>query len=179
VTPFVDNPFVRNVEQLRQQFAELEAVDGSDGPHSLLDALYKIATVGQLDEHWRAEDPNRWRARSHVAISFAVIFTSSPYREAMLLPEARGRGFEDVVDAVHANRIVLCIFAPEMECYDRLAAIDRADYCDIPCDGGSSPQEALIQVTSNPESFRALLREVADGMQHEFWREAEIHHELG
>src|SRR4051812_37123874 len=47
---YVDNPFVRDPVQLTAQLAALEAKGGGDEPETLLDALYKVSTMGQSDK---------------------------------------------------------------------------------------------------------------------------------
>ena len=42
---FEDNPFVRSAAELKAQLAALRAQGGGDEPESLLDALYKVATI--------------------------------------------------------------------------------------------------------------------------------------
>jgi hypothetical protein len=41
----VDNPFVRDAGALKAQLATLQAAGGGDEPESLLDALYKVASM--------------------------------------------------------------------------------------------------------------------------------------
>ena len=77
------------------------------------------------------------------ATRVVIVFTDAPYHETMVIPEAAGGTCEDLVNVIYSNKIVLSIFAPEMECYDRLARIDKSEYEAIPLDGGLSPQEAL------------------------------------
>src|SRR5262245_56764454 len=48
--PFVDNPFVRDAEALKAQLTGLDAAGGGDEAESLLDALYKIASIAQTDK---------------------------------------------------------------------------------------------------------------------------------
>jgi hypothetical protein len=158
--PFEDNPFVRDPEQLEEQLAKLKADGGGDEPESLLDAIYKVATVGQTEKNAQTEDDFKWRYRSQAA-RVVVVFTDASYKETMSLPEARGGGFDDVVNAVQANRIILCLFAPEMECHYRLGSIDKSEYEDIPCDGGKSPQDALAEFTSDQANFRNTLKQLA------------------
>jgi len=157
--PFVDSPFVRTPEELKAQLARLRAEGGGDEPESLLDALYRIATMGQTEKGVQAEDPHRWRYRS-AAARVVIVFTDASYKETMSLPEARGGRFEDVVNAVQANRIVLSLFAPDMPCYNRLSGIDKSEWEPIHIDG-KSPQESLALFTSDRENFRNTLRQLA------------------
>jgi len=155
---FVDHPFVRDVGQLKGQFNDLEAKGGGDTPETLLDAIYKISSVGQTGKQ-ETEDPAKWRYRS-AAARVVVIFTDADYKPAMVIPEAKDGGLNDIVNAVTANRIILSIFAPEMECFHQLGAIDKAEYLPIPVEG-VGPQAALVKFTSDTKNFTATLVQLA------------------
>jgi hypothetical protein len=157
--PLVDNPFVRTSSELREQLAGLRAMGGGDEPESLLDALYKVATIGQAEKGAQTDNPYTWRYRSSAA-RVVVIFTDAPYKARMSLPEAKGGGFDDVVNVIQANRIILSIFAPELPCYNQLSLIDKSEWDAIPLDG-KSPQEALAKFTSDQENFRNTLKQLA------------------
>lgn len=173
--PFVDAPFVRDPAILKAQLGALVAEGGHDEPESLLDALYKVATMGQTERpaaaagqgtapgadagQAGAEDPFRWRARG-AAARVVVVFTDATFKEPLLLPEARGGGFDDVVNAVTANRVLLSIFAPDLPCFDRLASIDKSEYEAIPL-GDHGPQQALAQFTGDTRNFQNALKQLA------------------
>ena len=56
-----------------------------------------------------------------------VVFTDASFHEEM--EEPKGGKVDDVFNSVSANRIRLCMFAPEeMDCYVLLSEIDKADY---------------------------------------------------
>ena len=78
----------------------------------------------------------------------------------MSIPEAKGGGFEDVKNAVQANRIILSIFAPDMPCYDRLSLLDKSEWEPISIDG-KDPRTALSEFTSDQENFRNTLKQLA------------------
>jgi hypothetical protein len=137
----------------------LRAMGGGDEPESLLDALYKVATIGQAEKGAQTDNPYTWRYRSSAA-RVVVIFTDAPYKARMSLPEAKGGGFDDVVNVIQANRIILSIFAPELPCYNQLSLIDKSEWDAIPLDG-KSPQEALAKFTSDQENFRNTLKQLA------------------
>jgi len=92
--PFMDNPFVNDVEALRTQLAGLQAEGGDDEPESLLDALFKVANMGQTDKGAQSLDPARWRYRSDAA-RVVVVFTDASFKPAMSIPEARGGGLNE------------------------------------------------------------------------------------
>jgi hypothetical protein len=85
--PFIDNPFVTDVEALRSQLAGLTAEGGDDEPESLLDALFKVSNMGQTEKGAQSLDPAKWRYRSDAA-RVVVVFTDASFKPAMVIPEA-------------------------------------------------------------------------------------------
>ena len=61
---------------------------------------------------------------------------------------------------LHSNRIILNLYAPEMQCHDALAAADKSDYLAIPLNG-HGPQEALAEFTADQTNFRKTLEALA------------------
>ena len=53
-----------------------------------------------------------------------VVFTDASFKETMAIPEAKGGSLQDVANVVMANRIILSVFAPNFEGYDRLSQIE-------------------------------------------------------
>ena len=157
--PFVDNPFVADVEALRGQLGGLVAEGGDDEPESLLDALFKVASMGQTEKGAQSLDPARWRYRSDAA-RVVVVFTDASFKPAMSIPEARGGGVQDVTNAVINNRIILSLFAPDMPGYDELSQIDKSEWEAISYPG-LNPQEALVKFTGDPANFKNTLRQLA------------------
>jgi len=156
--PFVDNPFVRDASDLKKQLAELKADGGGDEAESLLDAVYKVATMGSTVKGGQEEN-GKWRYRSDAA-RVVIIFTDASYHTTMSLPEARGGDLKDVINACHENRIILSIFAPDMPCYDELSAIDKAEYEPVGS-ADDNPQEALACFTADQNNFRRTLEALA------------------
>ena len=154
-----DNPFVRDAVALKAQLGALRANGGGDEPESLLDALYKVATMEASPKGAQGEDPNKWRYRSEAA-RVVVVFTDASFKETMSLPEAKGGGLQDVANVVMANRIILSLFAPNFEGYDRLSQIDKSEWEVVEYEG-LSPQEALKKFTADPAHFRTTLRQLA------------------
>ncbi|MFC0386385.1 vWA domain-containing protein [Muricoccus vinaceus] len=155
----VDNPFVREASALKAQLGGLAAVGGGDEPESLLDALYKIATMEALPKGSQAIDPAKWRYRSDAA-RVVVVFTDASFKETMGIPEAKGGSLQDVANVVMANRIILSLFAPNFEGYDRLSQIDKSEWEVVEYEA-LSPQEALQKFTADPVNFRNTLKQLA------------------
>jgi len=155
----VDNPFVRDAVALKAQLAGLRAAGGGDEPESLLDALYTVATMPASPKGAQGEDPNKWRYRSDAA-RVVVVFTDASFKETMSLPESKGGSLQDVANVVMANRIILSLFAPNFEGYDRLSQIDKSEWEVVEYEG-LSPQEALQKFTADPEHFRTTLKQLA------------------
>ena len=154
-----DNPFVRDAVALKAQLAALRANGGGDEPESLLDALYTIATMEASPKGAQGEEPTRWRYRSEAA-RVVVVFTDASFKETMSVPAAKGGSLQDVANVVMANRIILSLFAPNFEGYDRLSQIDKSEWEVVEYEG-LSPQQALQRFTSDQANFRNTLRQLA------------------
>ena len=155
----VDNPFVRDVGALKSQLATLKAQGGGDEPESLLDTLYKVATMPAIPKGSQSEEPDKWRYRSDAA-RVVIVFTDASFKETMSIPEAKGGALQDVANVIMANRIILSLFAPNFEGYDRLSQIDKSEWEVVEFDG-LNPQEALQKFTSDPVNFRTTLKQLA------------------
>ena len=155
----VDNPFVRDVAALKAQLTGLRATGGGDEPESLLDALFKVATMEAMPKGSQTVDPNKWRYRSDAA-RVVIVFTDASFKETMGIPEAKGGSLQDVANVVMANRIILSLFAPNFEGYDRLSQIDKSEWEVVEYEG-MSPQAALQKFTSDPVNFRNTLKQLA------------------
>jgi hypothetical protein len=155
----VDNPFVRDAGALKAQLASLQANGGGDEPESLLDALYQIASMEAMPKGAQGEEPGKWRYRSDAA-RVVVVFTDASFKETMSLPEAKGGSLQDVANLVMANRIILSLFAPNFEGYDRLSQIDKSEWEVVEFEG-LNPQEALQKFTSDPVNFRTTMKQLA------------------
>jgi len=155
----IDNPFVRDAGALKAQLGTLQANGGGDEPESLLDALYKVASMEAVPKGSQTEDPAKWRYRSDAA-RVVIVFTDASFKETMSLPEAKGGSLQDVANLVMANRIILSLFAPNFEGYDRLSQIDKSEWEVVEYEG-LNPQEALQKFTSDPVNFRNTLKQLA------------------
>src|SRR5687768_7553692 len=155
----VQNPFVRDAAALKAQLASLQAAGGGDEPESLLDALYKVASMEAVPKGSQTEDPGKWRYRSDAA-RVVIVFTDASFKETLNLPQAKGGSLQDVANIVMANRIILSLFAPNFEGYDRLSQIDKSEWEVVEYEG-LSPQEALQKFTADPAHFRTTLKQLA------------------
>jgi hypothetical protein len=155
----VDNSFVRDAGALKAQLGTLQANGGGDEPESLLDALYTVASMEAVPKGSQTEDPAKWRYRSDAA-RVVIVFTDASFKETMSLPEAKGGSLQDVANLVMANRIILSLFAPNFEGYDRLSQIDKSEWEVVEYEG-LNPQEALQKFTSDPVNFRNTLKQLA------------------
>ena len=153
------HPFVRDTAALKAQLASLKAQGGGDEPESLLDALYKVATTEATPKGAQSEDPNKWRYRSDAA-RVVVVFTDASFKETLSIPEAKGGSLQDVANVVMANRIILSLFAPNFEGYDRLSQIDKSEWEVVEYEGLNA-QEALQKFTGDPANFRTTLKQLA------------------
>lgn len=155
----VDNEFVRDAAALKSQLAQLQANGGGDEPESLLDALYQVASMQATPKGSQTEDPGKWRYRSDAA-RVVIVFTDASFKETLNIPEAKGGALQDVANVIMANRIILSLFAPNFEGYDRLSQIDKSEWEVVEYEG-LSPQEALQRFTSDPVNFRTTLKQLA------------------
>jgi hypothetical protein len=155
----VDNAFVRDAGALKAQLGALEANGGGDEPESLLDALFTVASMEAVPKGSQAEDPAKWRYRSDAA-RVVIVFTDASFKETMSIPAAKGGSLQDVANVVMANRIILSLFAPNFEGYDRLSQIDKSEWEVVEYDG-LNPQEALQKFTADPVNFRNTLKQLA------------------
>ncbi|WP_324808413.1 hypothetical protein SH584_02890 [Sphingomonas sp. LY29] len=155
----VDNQFVRDPAELKGQLAALQASGGGDEPESLLDTLYKVATMEATAKGAQTVEGAKWRYRSDAA-RVVVVFTDASFKETMSIPEASGGSLQDVANVVMANRVILSIFAPNFEGYDRLSQIDKSEWEVVEYEGLNA-QEALQKFTSDPVNFRNTLKQLA------------------
>ncbi len=180
---FVDNPFVRDVTVLKAQLSNpnMQANGGGDEPESLLDALFKLSKMDQAGVQ-DGEDPLKWRARGTSA-RVVIFFTDATFKEPMTLPEASGGGVGDVLTAITQNRIILCGFCPEWKGYEELGSMEGAELqlvakvADIPAlaglgkpgDEGKAAMlasvNALKTISSNPQAFEKIMKQLAKTVQ--------------
>lgn len=154
--PLEDHPFVEDAAALRSQLTSLRATGGGDEPESLLDAIYVVSKQPQMAKGEQELDPQKWRYRSDAA-RVVVAFTDASYHPTMTVVSGT---VDDVINAIHENRILLSLYAPENDCHDSIAAADRSEYFAIPT-GGKSAQQALMEFTKDQANFRKTLEMLA------------------
>jgi len=150
--PLVDNPFVKEPTAIRSQLDALEAMGGGDEPESLLDAIYHVANMGQTDKSAQEPDPNKWRYRSHAA-RVVIIFSDASYHSRT----KDGGSLADINLACTGNRILLFIFAPDLDCYEKLSEIDKSEYEAIEIKSDESAADALERFTKDPGAFKRAM----------------------
>jgi len=89
-----------------------------------------------------------------------VVFTDASFKETLQIPQAKGGSLQDVANVVMANRIILSLFAPNFEGYDRLSQIDKSEWEVVEYEGLSA-QEALQKYTADAANFRTTLKQLA------------------
>jgi hypothetical protein len=155
---FIDNPFVREASVLKSQLASLRAAGGGDDPESLLDALYKIANMEETAAQ-EAHRPNAWRYRREAA-RVVVVFTDAPFHPRMSIREARNGDVKDLQNLLVSKRVLLSLFAPDLDCYDELSQVDKSEWMVIG-QKGDNPQKALETFTREQSKFRDVLKQLA------------------
>lgn len=152
----VDNPFTRDVGELRAQLGNLKADGGGDEPESLLDGLERVARMEASAQG--VEDPSKWRYRRDAA-RVVVIFTDASFH-----PKTKGGAAVGDIEALClSNRILISLFAPEMDCHFDLSGIDKAIYKPIPYDKADKwgAAKALEAFTRDKANFENTLRQLA------------------
>ena len=161
---YEDNDFVRDADALKSQIAAMKAKGGGEEPDSLLDAIYRVGALEAVRRGLQEDDPRRWRHQRDAA-RVVVIFTDASYHPTMSLPEAIGGTLEDVGILCSNNKLLLAIFAPEMPCYDDLAAIKKSEY-ECTWEDGEDPIGSLnsYYATDGPGSacFDSLLAYISE-----------------
>lgn len=145
-----DNPFVRDVNELRTQLANLKTGNGVDWPESLLDALYYVIEMGESEQ---GDTPDKWR-KTQEASRFVVVFTDAEYKPVMRVKGAEGGTVEDIVNNINGSKIKLFLFAPDKPCYEPLSCANSVEYQPVSGSG-------LDEVTEDPVVFEKLLKQLA------------------
>ena len=157
--PLVDNPFTDDPAVLEGQLSSLKAEGGGDVPESLLEGIYHCATMEQTGQG-EPLSPDKWRHRGSGA-RVVIVFTDAPYKQTMQQP--KDGTLDDVTNACHTNKIILQIFAPEMDCFYELGELDKADCHLFPYDESdpTGPAKALNEFTSERGNFKEMLAALA------------------
>jgi len=133
---WIDNPFTSDVAQVGSQLAALEAKGGTDGPRSLLDAMYTVAEWPSA-EKGSAASSDGWRYR-HDAGRFVLIFTDAGTKPDFTAPDGARGSMSDLIKACRDSRLQVCLFAPETEQYMGLAVMDALSWEPIGVPGPDS-----------------------------------------
>jgi hypothetical protein len=149
---FVDNPFTRDVAQARKHLSaqNMAADGGGDDAESLLDALYKIGSLGEPSDS-ATEDANLWRPKKS-ATRIIIFFTDAAFKPEIKAPEGHGGGVDDVLARLSEKRIILCGFAPETDGYYDLASLDKAEI---------EFTSSLESLATNADGFQNILKQLA------------------
>jgi hypothetical protein len=175
-TWFVDHPFVRTVPEVQAQLndARMDPGGGMDEPESLLDALFKVTTIGHSGVQ-EEESPDKWRAPGKSA-RVIVFFTDATFHRQLQLPEGAGGGVDDLISQLQHHRIRLVGFAPEWSGYFELGSCEGAqldNYISGPIvahigqdsDAGvaaaTASQNALASLSSDAKGFQELMKMLA------------------
>jgi hypothetical protein len=173
---FVDQPFVTTVEEVQAQLNNpaMEHGGGEDEPESLLDALFKIATMGNVGPQ-ESVSPSKWRATGKSA-RVIVFFTDATFHPNMHIPEGAGGGIGDVINQLQQNRIRMVGFAPEWSGYHELGSCEGAQFdffiegavvAQIGHPGAAgdaaavASQNALAGLSTNAKGFQELMKSLA------------------
>jgi hypothetical protein len=157
--PFVDAPFVSTAAELRAQLAGLHAEGGGDEPESLLEALYRVAAMGETAKGAPLQ-ADCWRPRDE-ALRAVIVFTDARFKVPPVEPA--GATLKDVVLHLKGKKVLLQVFAPEFQDfdgYDDLTQLPRSEWHRIPIPADGNPQKALEDYTSNQENLRKVLAEL-------------------
>jgi uncharacterized protein YegL len=154
---YEDNSFTKDAGELKLQLAKLNADGGGDEPESLLDALYKVANMGQTGKQ-ETEEATKWRYRSNAA-RVVIVFTDASFKEKAVIPEAAGAGIADIINQINSSRLILSIFAPKMDCYNTLAGANRSEYEQLVDD--ADKDVSLDVYTADQKKFQTTLKQLA------------------
>ncbi len=158
---FEDSPFVRDVGALKAQLAAIVAKGGGDEPESMLEGLYRVITMGQKDVPAQADEPHKWRARGQASRA-VVIFTDASFKEPLEAPpEAKGATLDvDIKNLIVAHKISVHLFAPDMDCHERLSELQRVSWQAV-ARRGEDPVEGLRHFTTDQANFQRVLDNLA------------------
>jgi hypothetical protein len=155
---WIDNPFSSDVAQVKSQLAALEAKGGGDEPESLLDAMYQLSQW-PVAERGSAPAPTAWRHR-HDATRIVIIFTDASCKPTFKAADGSSGSVSDLINAYHANKLKVCLFAPDSPLYADLSSMNGLEWEPV----GSldaNPQQALRDFVSNTGNFRKVMEALA------------------
>jgi len=164
---FIDNPFTSDIAEVKSQLAAIEAKGGGDEPESLLDAMYTL-TQWSAAEKGTTASPTGWRHR-HDAARVVVIFTDASCHPTFKTTTGTDGSVDDLIQAYHANKLKVVMYAPEAPLYADLAAMNGMEWEPV---GklGENPVQALRDYTSNTNNFRKVIKDLAKTVRSELYR---------
>ena len=136
------------------------AEGGGDEPESLLEALYRMAT---MDETAKGAPllPTHWRPREE-ALRAVIVFTDATFKTKPVEPA--GATMDDIIrNHLKGKKILLQVYAPEFpgfDGYDQLAQLPHSEWYKVTEAGGATPQEALVKYTSDQAKFKDVLAQL-------------------
>jgi len=152
-----EKPFTSDVSQVRSDIATFEAKGGGDEPESLLDGLWKLAKMPAMAKG-EVADGNTWR-HHHDAARCVIAFTDATCHMTTSAPETGGANFDDVAREVMAARLRLSLYAPEADCYQTVASIDKCEW--DPVGSLSDAQDKMAEFSSDITNFRKTMEQLA------------------
>lgn len=155
---FIDNPFTGDIATVKSQLATLEAKGGGDEPESLLDAMYALTQWSSADKG-AAPESSGWRHR-HDAARVVVIFTDASCKPSFKTATGTDGSVDDLIQAYHANKLKVVLYAPEAPLYADLAAMNGLEWEPVGV-LGDNPVQALKDYTSNTDNFRKVMEALA------------------
>lgn len=155
---FIDNPFTSDIAEVKSQLAAIEAKGGGDEPESLMDAMYTL-TQWSAAEKGATASPTGWRHR-HDAARVVVIFTDASCHPTFKTAAGTDGSVDDLIQAYHANKLKVVMYAPEAPLYADLAAMNGLEWEPV---GklGENPVQALRDYTRNTDNFRKVMEALA------------------
>lgn len=155
---WIDNPFTSDVVQVKWQLAALKALGGGDEPESLLDAMYAISQWPSAEKS-AVPSPNGWRHR-HDAARVVVIFTDASCKPAFKTADGSTGSVNDLIQAYHANKLKVILYAPDAPGYADLSAMSGLEWEPVGT-LGANPVQALMDYTANVDNFRKVMQALA------------------
>lgn len=160
-----------DVAQVKADLVALQPVSGGgDDPESLLDALFKVATMGSTPEGV-APEAGKWReGRLHKVV---VVFSDAPTHPQCDLPEASGADYMQVAARVGQAGIRVFLYVPSHEStyhfdtWPKLVFQPVGQY--VP--GTDEAVRAMEALATNREAFGELLtvlgKTISQGKPHQ------------